>query len=178
MVRLLAGGGEPALARATPVQVVLDLFDRGDLEVPKSPRAVWDLLAILAAAIFVFDVAARRIAVDRKALSALAARTVGRRQEVGTDTVAAWKRVAQRKDQKEAAASTRYEATATDQEQAIDVAGEVSVKPGDARPPRPTREQAEPEPSPDAGDYTSRLLAAKRRAQDRSQRRDRDTPDA
>ena len=109
---------------------------------------------------------------------------MGRRQEVGTDTVAAWKRVAQRKDQKEAAASTRYEATATDQEQAIDVAGEVSVKPGDARPTRPAREQAEPEPSPDAGDYTSRLLAAKRRAHGQSGQSghpappDEDTPDA
>ena len=164
---------------------MLDLFHRGDLEVPKSPRAVWDLLAILAAAFFVLDVAARRIAVDRKALSALVARTVGRRQEVGTETVAAWKRVAQRQDRrqdrKDAAASARYEATEADQEQAIDVAGEVSAEPDAARSPRPTREQAEPEPPPDEGGYTSRLLAAKRRAHDRSgqsQRSDEDAPDA
>ncbi len=183
--RLYRRTGGRLLSGADPD--MLDLFDRGDLEVPKSPRAVWDLLVILAAAIFVFDVAARRIAVDRKALSALAARTVGRRQEVGTDTVAAWKRVArrqdQRQDQKDASASARYEASEADQEQAIDVAGEVSAKPGHAPTPRPAREQAEPEPSHDEGDYTSRLLAAKRRAHDqsgqsgRSQRPDQDTPD-
>jgi uncharacterized membrane protein len=156
---------------------LLDLFHRGDLEVPKSPRPIWDLLAILAAALFVIDVAARRIAVDRKAMAALAARTLGRRQEVGTDTVAAWKRVARRKDQMQASASTRFEATAAEQEQAIDVAGEVSAKPGDARSPQPAREQAEPEPSDDGGDYTSRLLAAKRRARNQSRQPDQDTPD-
>ncbi len=168
----LLSGADPEL---------LDLFYRGDLEVPKSPRAVWDLLVILAAALFVLDVAARRIAVDRKALAALAARTLGRRQEVGTDTVAAWKRVAERKNQMQASASTRYEATAADQEQAIDVAGKAGAKPGDVRSPQPAREQAEPEPPADAGDYTARLLAAKRRARDQSdpsRQPDKDAADA
>ena len=45
---------------------------------------------------FVFDVAARRIAVDAKAVAAAVGRMTGRRADVGTETLAAWKRVAQR----------------------------------------------------------------------------------
>ena len=162
----LLGGTDPTL---------LDLFDRGDLKVPKSPRAVWDLLAIIAAALFVLDVAARRIAVDRKALAELAARSVGRRQEVGTETVAAWKRIAQRRGQSAAPASARYEASDADQEQAIDVQQAISRRPQDARPP--AREETRPEQTSDEGDYTARLLAAKRRARDQARRPDEDSPD-
>ncbi len=165
----LLSGSDPAM---------LDLFDRSGLEVPKSPRAVWDLLAIIAAAMFVLDVAARRIAVDRKALAALAARTVGRRQEVGTDTVAAWKRVAQQRARSETSVTARYEASEADRQQAIDVQQDVAGAPGDRRSQRQVREQVEPEPSQDEGDYTSRLLAAKRRARDQVKRSDQDTPDA
>jgi hypothetical protein len=156
---------------------LLNLFDRGDLEVPKSPRAIWDLLAIIAAALFVLDVAVRRIAVDRKALAELAARSVGRRQEVGTETVAAWKRVAQRRSHDVAAASTRYQARDQDRDQSFDVQQEISRRPGDTKPP--AREEAPPEPTPeDEGDYTSRLLAAKRRARNQARRPDEDSPDA
>ena len=162
----LLSGADPTL---------LDLFDRTDLEVPKSPRAVWDLLAIIAAALFVLDVAARRIAVDRKALAELAARSVGRRQEVGTETVAAWKRVAQRRGRGTAPASARYEASDQDRDQAFDVQQEISRRPPDARPP--AREEAQPESTPDdQGDYTSRLLAAKRRARDQTRRPGEDSP--
>ncbi len=165
----LLSGNDPTL---------LNLFDRVDLEVPRSPRAVWDLLSIIAAAMFIIDVAARRIAVDRKALTALAARIVGRRPEVGTDTVAAWKRVAQRRVRTEPSVTARYEASEADRLQAIDVGQEVAGAPGDRRPQRQVREQVEPEPSQDEGDYTSRLLAAKRRARGQVKPPDRDTPDA
>ena len=164
----LLSGSNPAM---------LDLFDRGDLEVPTSPRAVWDLLAIIAAAMFVLDVAARRIAVDRKAIAALAARTVGRRPEVGTDTGAAWKRVAQRRDRSETSVTARYEASEADRQQAIDVRQETAGAPGVGRPQKQVRETVEPEPPRDEGDYTSRLLAAKRRARNQAQQRpDQDTP--
>jgi len=164
----LLSGSNPAM---------LDLFDRGDLEVPTSPRAVWDLLAIIAAAMFVLDVAVRRIAVDRKAIAALAARTVGRRPEVGTDTVAAWKRVAQRRDRSETSVTARYEASEADRQQAIDVRQETAGAPGVGRPQKQVRETVEPEPPQDKGDYTSRLLAAKRRARNQAQQRpDQDTP--
>ncbi len=149
---------------------LVNLFDRAALEVPKSPRSVWDLLAILAAALFVFDVAARRIAVDSKAVAAAASRMVGKRGAVGTDTVAAWKRVARRRESV-SDSRTRFEATEADTEQAIDVETEVSSAPRVKTPP-PRREDEEPPPEEDEGDYTSRLLAAKRRARDQARKTD------
>jgi hypothetical protein len=143
---------------------LVDLFHRGTLEVPKSPRSVWDLLAILAAAIFVIDVAGRRIAVDRRAIATALGRAVGRRSEVGSDTVAAWKRVAGRRAGKREA---RFEATDADAP-AIDVAGEAAQTPKAQPPPEPRRETTEAGGAEDEGDYTSRLLAAKRRARDQA----------
>jgi len=156
-------GGDPAFA---------ELFDRASLEVPKSPRSVWDLLAILAAALFVLDVTARRIAVDRKAVAAAARRTLGQRAAVGTGTVAAWKRVAgQRKTAPRPADAAdtlaRFEATDAEIAGGIDVAGESKADGGQA-PKRPV-ERREPAPEPgqgedEPGDAMSRLRAAKRRA--------------
>ncbi|MHC4769134.1 MAG: vWA domain-containing protein, partial [Planctomycetota bacterium] len=159
------GATDPAL---------VDLFYRGELGVPKSPRSVWDLLAILAAALFVLDVAGRRIAVDRRAVGEFVGRAVGRRAEVGTETVAAWKRVADRRGGRSQA---RFEAT--EQEgQAFDVAAEVSQTPKVKGPARPAADAAEAEAAPDEGEYTSRLLAAKRRARDKAQGSGEDEPDA
>jgi uncharacterized membrane protein len=157
------GAADPAL---------VDLFYRGALEVPKSPRSVWDLLAILAAALFVLDVAGRRIAVDRRAVAEVLGRAVGRRPEVGTETVAAWKRVAHRRGERPQA---RFEATGEEAAAAIDVAAEAAQTPKVTRPEAPA---AEPEPEVDEGDYTSRLLAAKRRARDQARGSGEDEPDA
>ena len=155
------------------------LFDRQNLEVPKSPKSVWDLAAILAAALFVVDVATRRLAVDRRAMARLATRAVGKRQEVSTATVAAWKRVAKRRDAtaEPAAAATRFAAGDADEALAIDVAAE-----GAGTPKRPTRAAAaqqarEPQAPDDEGQYTSRLLAAKRRARKQAQSPDDAPPE-
>jgi hypothetical protein len=149
----------------------LQLFDAEDLEIPKSPKEMWDLLAIIAAALFVFDVAARRISVDPRWFAALAGRAVGRRADASTDTVAAWKRtksqVAHRKVEKpvkvEASRDVKFEAGADDAKLAIDVGAEIPQDMrGKAQPEiRKPKTEAKPE---DEGDYTSRLLAAKRRA--------------
>ncbi|MHC4968119.1 MAG: VWA domain-containing protein [Planctomycetota bacterium] len=155
---------------------LVDLFYRGELDVPKSPRSIWDLLAILAAALFVLDVAGRRIAVDRRAVAEFMGRAVGRRPEVGTDTVAAWKRVAHRRGERPEA---RFEATDEEAGQAIDVAAEVSQTPKVKKAPgRPGAEAADAEGAPEEGDYTSRLLAAKRRARDQAKGSDEEEPDA
>ncbi len=167
--------GGRVLSGADPALV--DLYAREELEVPISPRAVWDLMAIIAAALFLFDVAARRISIGRRELIDIAGRAVGKRREVGTSTVAAWKRVAQRRPgaapapgtAAAAPGSARFEAAAADAATAIDVAGEARA---DARsglgPPPPTPAGADqPEPGAGEGDYTSRLLKAKRRAQHR-----------
>ncbi|MHC4948864.1 MAG: hypothetical protein ACYTG1_11470 [Planctomycetota bacterium] len=153
--------------------VLADLFNRDDLEIPKSPRRIWDLLTIIAAALFVLDVASRRVSVDPKWLAGLAARAVGRRPDATTDTMSAWKRtraeVAHRRrtDVERAAAKTRavkFEADEASREHAIDVGAEEVA---DRRPSAPPA--AAPPPAPaasdeDEGSHTSRLLAAKRRA--------------
>ncbi len=166
-------GGDPAL---------LALFDRGTLPLPRSPRAVWDLLAILAAALFVIDVAARRLSVDRRELRDFFGRLVGRRAEASTETVAAWKRVARRRPAVAAAAAQAQErfeagdAAAPGAPPAIDVRQETASGPRAA--PKPAEPQRRvPESTEEEGDYTSRLLAAKRRARGRAGDRDTDPGD-
>ncbi len=163
----LTGGRE--LAGADPALV--DLFAREDLEVPRSPRSMWDLLAIVAAAIFLLDVAARRLAVDRTALTATARRAVGRRAEVGTATVAAWKRVAGRRHAEPARPEARFEAGAEDAAKAIDVQAEAGRRPAAATgaPAAPQAGEEKPQQEQE-GDYTSRLLAAKRRARQQAEK--------
>ena len=104
-------------------------------------------------------------------MAAAARRAMGKRAEVGTDTVAAWKRVASRREKsaaKQAEAKTRatarFEADEGDIATAIDVDDETKRDAAAPKRRRPVRADAEPEPEADAGDYTSRLLAAKRRA--------------
>jgi uncharacterized membrane protein len=153
-----------------------DLFNHQDLEIPLSPRQIWDLLAIIAAALFLFDVAARRISIDPQTVAAYFARITGRRGEASAETVAAWKRtrsqIKHRKpDDKRAVEApsdrdVRFEAGEDDASRAID----VGAAPGGAteqrdRPQQPQRRAVEPtKPQEDEGDYTSRLLKAKRRA--------------
>jgi hypothetical protein len=164
------GGRE--LSPASPE--IADLFSHKDLQIPLSPRQIWDLMAIIAAALFVLDVAARRISIDSSAMKALAGRAVGKRTDASEATVAAWKRaksgVAHRKpEKKEIKPATgedrqvKFEAGADDSARAIDVGSQV---PQDMREKPKTQRPAETQ-KPDAdddGDYTSRLLAAKRRA--------------
>jgi uncharacterized membrane protein len=160
-------GADPELA---------GLYDRESLEVPRSPRAVWDLMAIVAACLFVFDVAARRLAISRREMQQLAERALGRRREVGTETVAAWKRVASRRGREapapvsgsDAAGAVRFEAAAGDAGVAIDVEDETAPQ-GVPKAAQPARPRPGPPPGAEEGEYTSRLLAAKRRAiQERS----------
>jgi uncharacterized membrane protein len=150
----------------------LNLFEPENLEIPKSPREIWDLLAIIAAALFVFDVAARRVSIDPRLVALLAGRAIGKRVDASTETVSAWKRtrsqVAHRKTEEKPKRTAedrqvKFEATQDDASLAIDVGAET---PKDMR----ATPEAAPKPKPSAqtpqddGDYTSRLLAAKRRA--------------
>ena len=158
-------GSDPAL---------VNLFDRQGLEVPRSHKRIWDLLAIIAAMLFVLDVGARRVSIDPRRLMALVGKAVGRRGEATTDTVAAWKRTRARVAHRQADAAgpveavdarARFEADESDLGVAIDVGREGPRDHGDG-PAAVTRAEpdAEPDPTEDEGDYTSRLLAAKRRA--------------
>jgi uncharacterized membrane protein len=145
-----------------------NLFDKTDLEVPRSPRRVWDLLAIIAAALFVLDVAVRRVSIDPKKVADAAARAVGQRRDVSTDTVAAWKRTRSTVAHRASGATKRgvkFEADETSAKHAIDVGGEGTGAQTD-RPAPVTRQSPtdQPDQTEDPEDYTSRLLQAKRRA--------------
>ena len=83
--------------------------------------------------------------------------------------------MAHRQDERSQA---RFEAAGDEDGQAIDVAAEVAGTPKVTAPKRPAAEAAEAEPAPEEGDYTSRLLAAKRRARDQAQGSSEDEPDA
>jgi len=71
---------------------IVDFFERGTLEVPRSAKRVWDLLAIIAAVLFLFDVAVRRIAVEPEAIVATIKRLTRPQEVKGDETVAAWKK--------------------------------------------------------------------------------------
>ncbi len=167
-------GGRVLSATSNPADVLL--YDRAVLEVPRSPKAIWDLLAILAAILFLFDVASRRLAIDgAKVLTALR-RAVGRREEVEDSTVEAWKKArgqvshrkptAEKKDPDGPDRSARFEASEEDAASAIDVGAAESAGRGKSDPNAPSKAKSNPAdaPPPDEGEYTSRLLAAKRRA--------------
>lgn len=159
---------DPALA---------DLFNRDQIEIPKSPKSIWDLLAILAAIMFLLDVAARRLTIDPRRVRAMAGRAVGARQDTSTATVAAWKRTRQQVRQRQqplggargetppADRRQRFEADETDAGVAFDVGEEATAGPRVQQPGQPKRQQPKKSAAEDEeGDYTSRLLRAKRRA--------------
>jgi hypothetical protein len=50
---------------------IVDLFDETALDLPKSPQPIWDLLAILAAFVFILDIAIRRLWIDKKSLQSM-----------------------------------------------------------------------------------------------------------
>jgi Ca-activated chloride channel family protein len=73
-----------------------NVFDRTNLPMPASAKRVWDLMAYIAAALLIFDVAVRRLAVERGVLQRIGERIFGRTEKVGEATVAAWKSARQK----------------------------------------------------------------------------------
>ncbi|MDG2054573.1 MAG: VWA domain-containing protein [Phycisphaerales bacterium] len=68
------------------------IFERAALEIPFTPTQMWDLLAILAAALFLVDVAIRRLAIDWEHFRAWWSSAIGQRTEGSAESVLAWKR--------------------------------------------------------------------------------------
>ena len=149
--------GDPSLA---------NLFDRTGIEVPRSAKRIWDLLAILAAALFILDVAARRIAFDSREARDAAARALGKVQEAGTGTVDAWRSARSR-------AATRVPgATPPEAPPPEPSPGAPRVPPpvpeGRDAPAQPVRPASQPPAADGAAEDPGglgRLRAAKRRAQ-------------
>jgi hypothetical protein len=158
-----------------------ELFDRSDLGASRSARALWELAAILAAVLILFDVAWRRIAFDSRDARELAARVTGGAASAGSGGVDALRRAragaaagmtGAASDAGAAAApsradaSTRFEADASSvRADALDLAGEAGARGGAPRPAAPgdgAKDDAEP------ADSLARLRAARRRAQERT----------
>ena len=163
------------------LQTALEAPDEDLLAEPSVARSARIRMPWLLASFVGGVLAAGIISTFESALSrvaALAGRAVGRRAEVSSGTVAAWKRTkaqvsgqaAARTAARTAAAQraaqrgVRFEADETTQQHAIDVGGEIDEAAADRPAPVRRREVEEPRPEEDDGDYTSRLLAAKRRA--------------
>lgn len=162
-----------------------DLFNREGLEVPRSLSDLWPLFAILASILFLLDVAARRLALDAHAMRRRWAELMSARQadsgerldrlktvRGGTQDRFAAKSEAAARRRSAAEASERFDAQADGQGVSMDVGREISASDDTAgqlkkSKPRPTPAQSD-EDKADAqgGSYTSRLLAAKRRARE------------
>jgi uncharacterized membrane protein len=155
----------------------VDAFLRDGLPIPESARRMWDLMAILAAVLFLVDVAVRRIAIDwGGARESLAGRVATR--QVGDGTVAAWKKARAASDARRATpkdASARAGSGTSDAMRetlekgpALDLGAEMreggSTQPvrGASAAPKGDVTRDEKEEAPQ--DTTSRLLRAKKRA--------------
>jgi Mg-chelatase subunit ChlD/uncharacterized membrane protein len=161
----VSGGRVIALKDAAGV----DFFDRSGLSMPEAAKRIWNVLAILAAALLIIDVAARRITLDREAARDLAAMAVGEGAKAGGATVEAWKRA------RSGARSVPTGRAAKAIQSQLSPEFVVMPRPDEVPAgPRPT-EEATPESSDsNVGSVTpsvefglDRLRAAKRRAQDR-----------
>ena len=71
---------------------VTDLFERKGLSQPESVRRIWDILAIIAAALLVIDVAVRRLVFDSESARDVAQQAFGGARGTGGEMVAAWKK--------------------------------------------------------------------------------------
>jgi hypothetical protein len=151
---------------------LVDPFDRSGLEMPMSPTRIWDIVVVIAASLFVLDVAVRRISFERRR----------RRQQKMSDgsTVEAWKTARRRASrssdgdaEQDAAdiASTRVEVD-EDASPGFSVGDDLTAVRDDetaAAGRRASRREASGDErrqasSDDAEDMTSRLLRAKKRA--------------
>ena len=74
--------------------VLPNLFDRTQLDVPRSEQPAWAILAIIAAAILILDVAVRRLAVDGQWMRSLATDVSTRRGSPSgaATSLATWRR--------------------------------------------------------------------------------------
>jgi hypothetical protein len=142
------------------------LFDRRGLSVPEAVRRIWDVLAIVAAALLVIDVAVRRIAFDRDAAKELAQGVVGGTAAATGESVAAWRAARSR------ASTATGGGTGADAKSPSPVAPGRSrtTGPSVARAPTAQTPEAQPPAAPaqpnDDDSPLARLRKAKRRAQD------------
>jgi len=153
--------------------VGVSLFDRRGMEAPLAAKRIWDLLAILAASLFLVDVAVRRIAFDTKEARDAAARAMGRVQEAGDASVEAWRKARQRADGASAKGRRSTDEAREGERPSAPLAGPAVMPEGRHSPssaptsptaPRPASGSSRPSSPEDGAEGLSRLRAAKRRA--------------
>lgn len=148
----------------------IDVFEKKDLEVPLAPKRVWDLLAIIAAGLFLFDVAVRRLSFDTRAARDAATRAMSRTEDASEASVAAWKRArsqskrGRRKKSKadESSVDLPVESSETPVPD-FDVQDELDGEARSRQDELPKRREA-PKESEDEGNSLERLKRAKKRA--------------
>ena len=154
----------------------IDLFEKAEMEVPLAPRRIWDLLAIIAVALFVVDVAVRRLSLDTRAARAAMLRNMNATTGGGGSeaSVSAWKRArAKSRKGRSPAPSSETQSViddATDRPEGLESGFDVDQErsgggTGPTTPERPSR-RAEPSSPEDEESSLSRLKRAKRRAMD------------
>jgi len=163
-----------------------DLYNRTNLEQPSTFTDLWPLLMILVCALLVFDVAARRLAIDYLAMRRRFHDLLHPRESsagAGMSELKQTRGQVRRQldgDEREsgrAKGDVHFEAGEGDRDSLIDMDEMTGDDQGRKRKPtrqaRPVDQTAGDE-SEDEGTYTSRLLDAKRRAQ--QDRADHDDP--
>jgi len=146
----------------------IDLFEKIDLETPLAPKRVWDLLAIIAASIFLLDVAVRRLTFDARAARAAATRAVSGGSAPSDGSVVAWKRARSRsrRGAPDASENSPVESVSDDRADStdFDIDTELATGPSssDVAPRREERPSSDDEVSDE--DRFSRLKRARRRA--------------
>ncbi len=146
---------------------VVDLFDRKGLTRPESVRRIWDILAIIAAALLVIDVAVRRLVFDGAAARDIAQQAFGGAKGTGGEMVSAWKKA--RRGSSESA-KDRIDGKSSEKSTAVPTGSTTPMaRPPNASPPSTKDEPNEPAVDGDSESPMDRLRRAKRRAHDRSE---------
>lgn len=162
-----------------------DLWRREGLTMPVATRAIWLTLLFIAVALFLVDVAVRRVRIDLRAIAAfIAASMQTSRQRAGSQLDAlhaarakARQRIAERSDAPDEPDDTALRAQLRAQRQSAkarfeaspDQAKRMGSKPvalsGQDEPGTPKRKKSTPKPTTDSPDEgLARLMAAKKRA--------------
>lgn len=148
------------------------LFDRTGLPTPVARRAMWLVFACAGVGMFLVDVAVRRVRIDVRALPRAVRAMMSKRRDASEKQIDALRTARRRAQQTTAsaaqpapapaAASTKFEADRAAPSAPLEIITKDSPVAGPAKPAAPKAE----EPSGEEG--MSRLLKAKRRAQERT----------
>ncbi len=147
-----------------------DLFNRENMKMPVATRAIWLIVAVLSIGMFLMDVAVRRVRIDPEMISAGIARLFKGQKQVASQQIDTLKmardkarRGIESRASEKAASGVKFEAS-EDQLRRAKMPTETSVAAG--APIELKADKKTDAGAPGEGDGMSRLLKAKKRAQD------------